>query len=88
MRNNSVGNFNYCPLIWMLSSKATNKEINRTHKSVLWVLHKDNTLSVDKCLMKEAGTKIHVKNLHRLSIQNSLLLKPIIPLGAVYHETS
>ena len=25
-------NFNYCPLIWMFSSKPANKEINRTQK--------------------------------------------------------
>ena len=28
-----LANFNYCPLIWMFSSKAANNEINRTHKS-------------------------------------------------------
>ena len=44
-------NFNYCPVIWMFSFKATNREINRTYKQALWVLHKDN-LSFDKCLMK------------------------------------
>ena len=36
-----LANFNYCPLIWMFSSKAANKEINRTCKRALQVLHKD-----------------------------------------------
>ena len=53
----------------MLSSKAANKEINRTHKRALRVLHKNNNLSFDKCLMKEAGIKIHVKNLYKLMLE-------------------
>ena len=89
--------FNYCPLIWMFSFKATNREINRTYRQALWVLHKDN-LSFDKCLMKEAGIAIHLKNLHRLIPVGCLLkshklmlevfktlnyLKPLVPLGFV-----
>ena len=47
---------NYCPLIWMLSSKVAKRAIR--------VLHKYDNLSFDKCLMKEAEITIHVKNLH------------------------
>ena len=72
-------NFNYCPLIWMLSSKAANKEINRTHKRALRILHKDNNLSFYKCLMKEAGIKIHVKNLHKLMLEVFKTLKYLNP---------
>ena len=39
-----------------------NLNYNRTHKRALWVLHKDNNLTFDKCLMKEAGITIHEKN--------------------------
>ena len=53
----------------MLSSKAANKEINKTHKRAVQVVHKDKTLSFDKCLMKEAGITIHVKNLHKLMLE-------------------
>ena len=51
------------------SSKAVNKEINRTYKQGLRVLYKDNSLSFDKCLMKEAGILIHVKNLHKVMLE-------------------
>ena len=64
-----LANFNYSPIIWMLSSKAVNKEINRTHKRALRALHKDNNLSFDKCLMKETGITIHVNNLHKLMLE-------------------
>ena len=53
-KNTVLANFNYCPLIWMLSSIAANKEMNRTYKRALRGMHKDNNLSFDKCLMKEA----------------------------------
>ena len=35
-----LANFNYCPLIWMLSSKNTKNEINRTQneRSVYFIL--------------------------------------------------
>ena len=68
MQNNSVGKFQLLSLIWMLSFKAANKEINRTYKRAFRVLHKDNKLSFDKYLMKEAGTIIHVKNPHKLML--------------------
>ena len=70
----------------MLSSKAANKEINRTYKRALLVLHKDNNLSFDKCLMKEAGITIHVKNLHELMLEVFKTLNhlnPHVPLGPV-----
>ena len=62
-------NFNYCPLIWMFSSKAANKEINRTHKRALRVLHKDIYVSFDTCLQRGTDTTIHVKNLQKLMLE-------------------
>ena len=70
-------------VIWLLLSKAANKEINSTHKRALRVLHKgtilsidsnslssdSNNLSIDKCLMKEAGIKIHAMNLLKLMLE-------------------
>ena len=53
----------------MFSSKAANNEINRTHKRALRVLYKNNNLSFDKCLMKEAGITIHIKNLQKLILE-------------------
>ena len=59
----------------MLSSKAANNEINRTHKRALRVLHKNNNLSFDKCLMKEASITIHAKNLQKLILEIFKTLK-------------
>ena len=53
----------------MFSSKAANKEINRTHKGALMVLHKDKDVSFDTCLQRWADTTIHVKNLQKLMIE-------------------
>ena len=47
-----LANFNYCPLSWMFSSKAANKEINRTHKRTVTVLHKDYDASFETCLQR------------------------------------
>ena len=64
-----LANFNNCPLIWVFSSKAAHKEINRTHKRALRVLHKDNNASFDMCLQREADTTIHVENLQKLMLE-------------------
>ena len=34
-----LSNFNYCPLIWLFCNKCANKEIDRTHKCALRILH-------------------------------------------------
>ena len=48
---------------------TANKEINRTHKRALRVLHKDYDASFDMCLMREADTTIHIKNLQKLMVE-------------------
>ena len=74
-----LANFNYCPLIWMLSSKAANNGSIRTHKQVLQVLYKNSNLSFDKCLMKEAGITIHIKDLQKLMLEVSKTLNHLNP---------
>ena len=64
-----LANFNYCPLILMFSPKAANNEINRTVKRALRVPYKNNNLLFNKCLMKEAGITINVKNLQKLMLE-------------------
>ena len=65
-----LANFNVCPLIWMFSTKAANKEINRTYyKRALRVLHKDNDGSFHTCLQRGTDTTIHVKNLQKLMLE-------------------
>ena len=50
----------------MFSSKAANKEINRTDNRALRVLRKNTDASFEMCLQREADTTIHVKNLQKL----------------------
>ena len=63
----------------MFSSKAANKEINRTHKRALRVLHKDNDVSLDTCLQRGTDTTIHVKNLQKLMLEIFKMLNLLNP---------
>ena len=74
-----LANFNYCPLIWMFSSKAANNEINRTHKRALRVLHKEYDASFELCLQREADTTIHIKNLQKLRLEVFKTLNSLNP---------
>ena len=74
-----LANFNYCPLIWMFSSKAANNEINRTHKRALRVLHKEYDASFELCLQREADATIHIKNLQKLILEVFKTLNSLNP---------
>ena len=63
-----LSNFNYCPLIWLFSTKASNNEINRTHKRALRILFKDYDSSFNELLEKSESVNIHVQNLRKLMI--------------------
>ena len=64
-----LSNFNYCPLIWLSSTKAVNNEINRTHKRALRILFNDYDSSFDELLERSESVKIHVQNLNKLMIE-------------------
>ena len=58
--------FNYCPLVWMFSSKDTNKKIDSLHKRVLRLLYDDYTSNYKELLLKDDSVCIHVRNLQFL----------------------
>ena len=64
-----LSNFNYCPLIWLFSTKAADNEIDRTHKRALRILLKDYDSSFDELLKKSESVKRHVQNLQKLMIE-------------------
>ena len=64
-----LSNFNYCPLIWLFSTKASNNEINRTQKRALRILFKDYDSSFNELLEKSESVNIHVQNLRKLMIE-------------------
>ena len=61
--------FNYCPLIWMFCGKAANKDLNRTHKRALHILHNNYSSSFEEFLHKSNKCTIHAKNLRRLMLE-------------------
>ena len=61
--------FNFCPLVWMFSSKDTNKKIDSLHKRVLRLLYDDYTYytsNYEELLLKDDSVCVHVRNLQFL----------------------
>ena len=61
--------FNYCPLVWMFHSRASNNKINRIHERALRVIYKDKSLSFHQLLEKDNSVSIHQRNLQTLVIE-------------------
>ena len=60
--------FNYCPLLWMFSTRGVNHKINRRHGR-LRALLKDETSIFNDMLSKSNDTTIHVKNIQKSMIE-------------------
>ena len=60
--------FNYCPLIWMLRSRALNNKTNCIHERALRTVYYDYNSSFYKFLDKGGTFKIHQKNVQNLAI--------------------
>ena len=63
------GQFNYCPLLWMLSTRAINHKINKLHEKELKTLLNDETWTFNDMLSKRNDTTIHVKNIQKSMIE-------------------
>ena len=63
------GQFNYCPLLWMCSTRAVNHKINRLHERGLRALLNDETSTFNDMLSKSNDATIHVKNIQKLMIE-------------------
>ena len=64
-----LSNFNYCPLIWVLSGKSSNNEINRINKRALRVLLDDYGSIFEELLQKRGEHTIHIKNLQTILLE-------------------
>ena len=62
------GQFNYCPLLWMFSTRAVNHEINRLHEKRLRTLLNDETSTFNDMQSKSNDTNINIKNIQKLMI--------------------
>ena len=79
--------FGYCPLVWMIHSRAINNQINKLHERALRLVYKDITLSFHQLLQKDNSVTIHHRNLQKLAtemynLKNNIppmLLKTILP---------
>ena len=58
--------FNYCPLIWMFSSKASNDRIEKLHKRALRIIDSDFTATYEKFIAIDESITIHKRNLQFL----------------------
>ena len=61
--------FNYCPLIWMLRSRALNNKINHIHKRALRTVYSDYNLTFYELLDKDDTFKIYQNNVQILAIE-------------------
>ena len=74
-----TSNFSYCPLNWLLYSKAANNEINRTHKRALRTLYRDYESNFEEILDRDDTKTIHTKNLQNLMIERYKSFNQINP---------
>ena len=60
--------FNYCPLVWMFSTKDANNKIETLHKRALQIIHSDydSALNYEDLLLRDDSVTIHQRNLQFL----------------------
>ena len=80
-RNNSFiqGQFNYCPLVWMFSSRASNNQINKLHERSLNLALDNYTSSYGDLLRQSDSVPVHIKNIQALMIEIYKLLNGLSP---------
>ena len=61
--------FNYCPLIWMLRSRALNNKINHIHERALRTVYSDYNSSFYELLDQDDTFTIHQKIVQKLAIE-------------------
>ena len=62
--------FNYCPLIWMVHSRALNNKINRIHETALKIVYSDYNSFFNELLDKDVSLTIHQRNVQSLATEN------------------
>ena len=63
------GQFKYCPLLWMFTTRTVNHKISRLNERGLRGLLNDETSTFSDMLSKSNDTTIHVKNIKKLMIE-------------------
>ena len=60
--------FNYCPYVWMFSTKDANNKIEKLHKRALQIIHSDydSALNYEDLLLRDNSVTIRQRNLQFL----------------------
>ena len=66
MKSFITSQFSYCPLIWMLHSRALHNRINNIRERALRLTYKDSKYSFKQLLEKDHSVTVHPKNLQVL----------------------
>ena len=69
INNYFMANFNYCPLVWMLSSASSLKKIENLQKRTLRFLYNDYEISHEELLSKSSTSSMNVKRLRALCVE-------------------
>ena len=64
-----MANFNYCPLVWMLSNASSLKKIENLQKRALRFLCNDYEISYEELLSKSSISSMNVKRLRALCVE-------------------
>ena len=64
-----IGQFGYCPLVWMFHSRGLNNRINKIHTRVLQIVYRDDKSSFETLLENDKAFTIHNRNLQRLGVK-------------------
>ena len=64
-----MANFNYCPLVWMLSNASSLKKIENLQKRALRFLCNDYEISYEELLSKSFTSSMNVKRLRALCVE-------------------
>ena len=64
-----MANFNYCPLVWMLSNASSLKKIENLQKRALRFLCNDYEISYEDLLSKASTSSMNVKRLRALCVE-------------------
>ena len=58
-----ISQFNYCPVIWMIHSRALSNKTNRLQERCLCIVHNDKTSTFNELLEKDNSVSIHYRNI-------------------------
>ena len=65
-----MSNFQYCPWIWLLCSKAVDNFLNRgTKRALRLIYNNDIEEALDAILQRDGTLTIHEKNLQKLMVE-------------------